>query len=88
MVGDGKAVFSAAASVADPSGNTSSASERNVLILDSVSDIATSPASQSLLDAVLKLQEKIMMESRGKVIDPASAPVQPVTARRQVQKSR
>ena len=46
------------------------------------------PRPEALLDAVLKLQEKIMMESRGKVIDPASAPVQPVTARRQVQKSR
>ena len=46
------------------------------------------PRPEALLDAILKLQEKIMMESRGTVIDPASAPAQPVAARRQVQKSR
>ena len=35
------------------------------------------PRPEALLDAILKLQEKIMMEARGAVIDPSTAPAIP-----------
>ena len=35
------------------------------------------PRPEALLDAILKLQEKIMLESKGTVIDPASMPSTP-----------
>ena len=34
------------------------------------------PRPEALLDAIFKLQEKIMLESRGKIIDPSSAPAE------------
>jgi NADH-quinone oxidoreductase subunit B len=45
------------------------------------------PRPEALLDAVIKLQDKIMLEAGGKVIDPSTAPATPPTAHTGVTKS-
>ncbi len=45
------------------------------------------PRPEALLDAVLKLQDKIMLEAHGKVIDPSAVPGVPPAAHHTVTKS-